>query len=106
MFEQTPVFTIAPARAIKTGMWRKDAAPREVWAGTMTDSGYPDADVEVEIYEKGEGVLRTAYGWFAISKFAHDAQGTRFEVDTLDEVPPNALDRAIIERAGVRTSIG
>ena len=82
-----------------TGMWRRDVQPTAVWAGSMTDAGYRDAAVEIEIYNGGSGVLRTEYGWFPVPDF--DARGTTltFQVDSVHEVLPNALDREILGRA-------
>ena len=49
MFEQTPTLTIAPAKAITTGAWRKDVHPTSAWAGDMTDEGNPNQPIELEI---------------------------------------------------------
>lgn len=48
--------------AVTTGVWRDDIHPASVWAGDMTDQGYPNARLELEIYADGTGVLRTEYG--------------------------------------------
>ncbi|HVT38616.1 MAG TPA: hypothetical protein VHE78_06220 [Gemmatimonadaceae bacterium] len=151
-----PIFTIAPAKAITTGIWRPDARPAQVWAGTMTDAEYPvmyearqvvdlvttrkyperligynndstttfadvqaffhllqerlvtqgttdlaqsSDDVEIEIYTGGVGVIRTYAGWFPVSGFTAQASILRFRIDTSRQVPPSALDRAILQRA-------
>jgi hypothetical protein len=41
LFDEVPIITIAHAPAIKTGVWRKDMSPREIWAGTMRDAEFP-----------------------------------------------------------------
>ena len=66
---QIPTLTIAPARAITTGVWRKGAGPTKVWAGDITYSDDVD-QIEIEVYAGGSGVLRTSDGWFPISKCA------------------------------------
>lgn len=99
MFDQTPTLTIAPAKAITTGVWRKDVQPAAVWAGDMTDEGNPNQPIELELYDGGSGVLRTEYGWFPVTGFASASETLRFRIDPSHEVPPNDLDRAIVNRA-------
>ena len=99
LFEQSPTMTLAPAKAITSGAWRKGAVPAEVWAGEMTDSGHPNARIELEIYQGGAGVLRTAYTWLPVSGFATDAAAMRFQVDTSVEVGPSDLDLEVLRRA-------
>ncbi|MGH7650262.1 MAG: DUF6197 family protein [Gemmatimonadaceae bacterium] len=41
LWDELPVFLISGARAITSGVWRKDAQPTEVWAGTMADAESP-----------------------------------------------------------------
>jgi hypothetical protein len=41
LFDEVPILTISPAKAITTGSWRKDLQPHEVWAGKMSDAEYP-----------------------------------------------------------------
>ena len=41
LWDEVPVFTLSHAKAITTGVWRKDAQPTEVWAGTMADAEGP-----------------------------------------------------------------
>jgi len=96
MFGQSPIFTIARATSITTGMWRKDAQPTSVWAGSMAD---PDAPIEIELYAGGAGVMRTEYGWFPVSAFDAGGSTLTFQVDAAHEVAPNALDREIVRRA-------
>jgi hypothetical protein len=56
-------------------------------------------DVEIEIYAEGAGVARTYAGWFPISGFSVSNGAIRFQLDGKQEVPPNAVDREILERA-------
>lgn len=55
--------------------------------------------VEIEVYTGGTGVIRTYAGWFPISGFTARDSILRFQIDTAHEVPPSALDRAILQRA-------
>jgi hypothetical protein len=156
LFHEDPIFTLTRVPAITTGLWRRDAKPREDWAPKKGDAAWVvlheakqvidevpgkkysarlvdynnDAettfadlqrffrtveervrtrgaadldksaeDVEIEIYPGGMGVARTSEGWFPISKFRASADGMRFQLDGKKEVPPNAVDREILERA-------
>jgi hypothetical protein len=56
-------------------------------------------DVEVETYANGTGVIRTYRGWFPVANDAVQSSSPRFQIDLKAEVPPNDLDRQIIERA-------
>ena len=53
LFDQTPALTLSPFKGITTGVWRDDAHPASVWAGDMTDEGYPNDPLELEIYTGG-----------------------------------------------------
>jgi hypothetical protein len=99
ILDETPTLTLAPATAITTGAWRRDAKPTAVWAGTMTVEEVSNASLELEVYAGGSGVLRTVFGWFAVSGLTQAGQTLRFELDAAREVPPSALDREILERA-------
>jgi hypothetical protein len=59
----------------------------------------PNAPLELEVYAGGSGVLRTVFGWFAVSGLTQSGQTLRFELDASREVPPSELDREILERA-------
>lgn len=48
LFGEHRTLTLAPAKSITTGVWRKDATPTSVWAGDITDSGSSPYAVEVE----------------------------------------------------------
>ena len=98
LFDQTPALTLMPARAITTGIWREDIHPISVWAGDMTDQGSSNAPIELEIYAGGWGVLRTEYGWFAVTQFA-SSPTLSFDLDASHEVSPNALDQKIVREA-------
>jgi len=97
---QTPTLTIASARAITTGVWRKGAGPTKVWAGDITYSDDVD-QIEIEIYTGGSGILRTSDGWFPISKFTLTTEAMEFQIDFSHEVPPSDLDREIVQRAAM-----
>ncbi|HEY6358526.1 MAG TPA: hypothetical protein VIX35_09800 [Vicinamibacterales bacterium] len=56
-------------------------------------------DVEIEIYAGGTGVIRTYSGWFPVSGFTAQDSRLRFQIDTAEEVPANALDREILQHA-------
>jgi len=156
LFDEASIFSVKRAASVKTGVWRKDATPREVWAGTMSDPAAPvmyearqligtlttkkyDArlvdynndpetsfadltaffhrleervatngaadlarstdDVEIEIYEDGTGVIRTYRGWFPVTGFSTNATAMRFQIGGKQEVPPNAVDKEILEHA-------
>ena len=99
VFDETPTFTLAPAKAIATGRWKAHAKPTAVWAGKLISTGDPDFPVEVEIYGHGAGVLRSEYGWHAITGFRFAGSSLTFRMDAAHEIAPNALDRAILKRA-------
>jgi hypothetical protein len=98
LFDQNPVMTLNPASSVKTGVWREDLHPISVWAGDMTDQGYPNAQLELEIYQGGWGILRTEYGWYRVTQFRSSPKDG-FLLDASEEVQPNALDKKIILRA-------
>jgi hypothetical protein len=56
-------------------------------------------DVEIEIYTGGTGVARTYAGWFPIYGFSVSDGAIRFQLGGKQELPPNAVDREILERA-------
>jgi hypothetical protein len=97
VFQEKPVFTLAPSGAVASGIWRSDVHPTGVWTGTMSDNSgsYP---AELETYGRGKGILRTEYGWFAVAHVALSST-LSFELDASREIRPEALDRRIVERA-------
>jgi len=97
LFDQTPVMTLAPEAAITSGIWRADRHPAFAWGGTMTDDGDTDP-LELEVYPGNTGILRTEYGWFAVTRFAA-ATAMAFDLDVAREIEPDALDAAIVRRA-------
>ena len=99
LFGENRKLTIAPAKAITTGMWRKGVNPISVWAGDITESGSPNWPLEVEIYQDGSGLLRCEYGWFPVSGFTATAKVVHFQIDASHPVPPDDLDRQIVQRA-------
>jgi hypothetical protein len=56
-------------------------------------------NVEIELYDGGNGVIRTYNGWYAVSGLSETAATLRFMIDTVKEIAPNSLDREILERA-------
>src|SRR6185295_14181742 len=58
----------------------------------------------LEVYDKGAGVLRTAYGWFAVSGYKATTTDLRFTLDTTRQIAPTDLDRDIIRRASTMLS--
>jgi hypothetical protein len=99
LFAEHRTLTIAPAKSITTGVWQKGATPTAVWSGQMTDSASSPYAVEVEIYSGGSGIVRTEFGWYAVSGFALSPTDLRFQIDTSREIIPNELDRQILRRA-------
>ena len=86
-------------QAIATGAWKRTANPESVWAGTVATSEYPRTAIEIEIYDGAQGVMRTVFGWFPITRFSRTGDTVRFDVDPSREVAPSAVDREIVERA-------
>ena len=41
LFDEASIFSVTRAARATTGVWRKDATPREVWAGTMANAAAP-----------------------------------------------------------------
>jgi hypothetical protein len=98
IFDEKPWFALSLADKIKTGKWRSDAAPQQVFSGKLfeKDDDYP---VELELYDHSSGIIRTEYGWHAVGHFKSSATRINFDMDAVNEVPPNDLDLKIIERA-------
>ena len=156
LFDEDSIVLVSRTDRVKTGVWRKDATPRDVFAGTMSDPASPvmyeaeqlvgvvatkkyssavveynndpdttfadlqkffaqletrvaangakdltrsSDDVEIEIYDDGSGVIRTYNGWFPVTGFSTAADMMHFQFDGKHEVPANAVDREILERA-------
>ncbi len=97
LFDQSPLMTLAREAAITTGVWRADRHPSSAWGGTMTDDGDTDK-LELEIDPDRSGVLRTEYGWFAVTRFVSAATMT-FDLEAAKEIQPDALDAAILRKA-------
>lgn len=98
MLEEDPKMTLAPRANVVGGMWRRDAQPSAIWSGAMSDADDTHAPIELEAYQ-GIGVLRTVYGWYFATNIRASAQGLTFDLDSMREVPPNDLDREIVQRA-------
>jgi hypothetical protein len=45
LFDESTVFSIERAKAITTGVWRRDASPTVVWSGRMTNAENPWMDL-------------------------------------------------------------
>ena len=56
-------------------------------------------DVEIEIYAGGAGVIRTYNGWYPVSEASLVNSTLRFQMDAARQIPPNDLDRQILQRA-------
>jgi hypothetical protein len=95
---ETPVLTLAPAKAITSGAWREDVHPAEVWAGEMTTDDDPHSPVELEIYPGGRGILRTNFVWYPVSGFTA-SPSLSFDIDASHEVAPGPVDEKILRRA-------
>lgn len=98
LFDQTPEMNLHSAASIASGTWRSDIHPLSVWSGDMTDRGYPNARLELEIYAGNWGVLRTEYGWFPVSRFKLNST-LSFDLDSSHEVKPSNLDFEIVRKA-------
>jgi hypothetical protein len=99
VFDEMPVFSLAPAKSIATGIWREDFRPKSVWAGVIKSEGDRDSAVEIEVYAKGTGVLRSEYGWFNVSGLSFGNSAVKFHLDTSREIAPGPLDLKILKRA-------
>jgi hypothetical protein len=99
LFNQTPEMTLRLAHSVAGGVWRSGSSPSTVWYGDMTDQGYPNAPIQLQIYDAGSGILQTIYGWFPVTQYRTTPSGIAFELDGVHEVSPNALDAQIIRRA-------
>jgi hypothetical protein len=97
VFDGTPVFTISRAAIVTSGVWSRQRRPLQVWSGTMNADRI--RSVELEIYAGGGGVIRTEFGWFPVLAFQESPLGMEFRFDAAHEVPPNELDRLIVQRA-------
>ena len=95
--DENPSVTVSAAKSVTTGKWRKDYEPSAVWAGNMAYSDGP-VPIEIEVDSDGNGVLRSADGWFPIMRSTVSGKAMEFEVD-FDEIAPSDLDREIVKRA-------
>lgn len=99
LFDETPEITLRRANKAVGGTWVSNSSPSVVWNGDMTDEGYPNAPIQLQIYGAGSGILQTIYGWFPVTRYRNTPSGIAFELDGHNEVSPNALDAQIIRRA-------
>ena len=72
--------------------------PTSIWAGDMSDQGYPNAPLELEIYAGGWGIVRTEYGWFSVTQFT-SASTLSFDLDASHAASPESLDQKIVREA-------
>jgi len=102
VFDAAPEVAVKRTHAIITGLWRTGWRPAEVWSGTLTEPGESADDIEIELDAARHGIIRTPYGWFAVSDVSGGAAGDErlaFRFDSAHEVPPSDLDVKILERA-------
>jgi hypothetical protein len=99
LFEETPTLTLHAVKEITTGRWRKDLHPVSVWAVEAKGSESLSQPMEIEVYSGGSGVFRSPLGWFAVSGFVQARDTLKFDLDVTGQVPPNDLDRAVVQRA-------
>ena len=101
IFNGNPVFTLTRAEGITTGIWRKGIEPTAVWSGSIKGPAAPN-HIEIELYDKGAGILRGEFGWYPVSDFSISAKSLQFKIDTSHTVLPSDLDREILQRARPR----
>ena len=99
LFDQTSAMTLKRASSITGGIWRQGLHPVAVWAGDMSDQGFPNAPIQLQVYGAGSGMLQTIYGWFPVNRYRTTPSNIEFEMDGQHEVPPDMLDVQIISRA-------
>ena len=99
LFHQTPKMTLRRTNSVVGGVWRSGSSPETVWFGDMTDEGYPNAPIQLQIYSHGAGIFQTIYGWFPVTGYRPTSSGITFELDREHEVSPNPLDARILRRA-------
>jgi hypothetical protein len=99
LFDQTPKMTLRSTNSVVGGVWRSGSLPQTMWYGDMTEEGYPNAPIQLQIYGGDSGILQTIYGWFPVTRYRNTPAGIAFELDGLHEVPPNTVDARIIRRA-------
>src|SRR5215471_3515003 len=98
MFGATPVLSLARAASLSSGPWRADTHPVSLSSGKPRIPDIPDSRVELEVHAGGNGVLRTAIGWFPVSAFAANEE-LAFRLDDKHAVPPGPFDFEIVKRA-------
>ena len=99
LFDQTPKMTLRRTHSVVGSASRSDSLPQAVWYGDMTDQGFPNAPIQLQIYGGRSGILQTIYGWFPVTQFRTTPSGIAFDLDGLHEISPNALDAQIIRRS-------
>ncbi len=104
LFGQIPAMMLRSVPKVSSGAWRHDIPPTSTWTGDMTDEGYPNDLLELEVFSGGKGELRTEYGWFPVTDFTAGSAIT-FTLDPSREVAPGPLDLEIVKRAAIILSI-
>jgi hypothetical protein len=64
LFNQTPKMTLRSTNSVIGGVWRTGSPPQTVWYGDMTDQGYPNAPIQLQIYGGGSGYCRQSTAGF------------------------------------------
>ena len=82
LFMQNPTLTIALTKAITTGVWRKGDRPMTIWAGEIKTNTGEKLAIEIEVYDRGSGVMRSDARWFPVSGFALANETLQFQLDT------------------------
>ncbi|HZS47215.1 MAG TPA: hypothetical protein VFC63_19230 [Blastocatellia bacterium] len=99
-----PVLTISRVEGITTGVFRKGVYPSMAWSGVMQFTDGADG-IEIELYDKGAGLIRTDDGWFPVTDFSISDKTVQFKIDNAKEITPSDLDREIVKRAAAILSI-
>ncbi|HZS47214.1 MAG TPA: hypothetical protein VFC63_19225 [Blastocatellia bacterium] len=93
-----PILSLTRAEGITTGIWRKGVEPTMVWSGVIKGATAPSF-IEIELYDKGTGILRGEFGWYSVSDFSVSAKSLQFKFDMSHTLPPSDLDGEILKRA-------
>jgi len=99
VWDQTPRLTLERVKTITTGRWASDVEPLEVWAGDISDPGYPNSPIELEVYRGGRSILRTENGWYRVPAYQARDDSLTFTFDIQQPAPPSDLDARIVVRA-------
>jgi hypothetical protein len=92
--------SIRVAESVASGVWRSDAEPTEVWAGTMDYGKTVTRPIEIEHYGAGVVFARTIFGWIKVSDWSQSEDRIKFTMHMGVLVAPSELDLLIVRRAG------